>query len=68
MKEYTKPRIDVLLFDEEEVLANASNVTATGYTAARAVTQMFGDDDKAAATSGRSTTTVSITKIGLVGD
>jgi hypothetical protein len=61
MKKYTKPRIDVLLFDEEEVLA------ASGYTAAQAVTQEMGDDDIATkGTSGRSITTVNITKIDLV--
>jgi hypothetical protein len=67
MKRYTKPRIDVLLFDEEEVLTNASVITSVaGYTAGEAVTQMMGDDDNSAGTSGRSITTVNITKIGLV--
>lgn len=58
MKNYKQPLIDVLLFDEEEVL------TASGYTAANAVTKMMGDD---AGYSTKSSTNINISTVKVSG-
>lgn len=63
MQKYNKPVIEVLAFDEEEILTESGY----GYDAAKAVTAMMGDDADYT-NSSTSITTVKVTSLGLIDD
>lgn len=62
MNKYVKPIIEVLSFDEEEIL-----IASGGYDAAKAVTAMMGDDAGYNTGSNKnvSITSVKVTSLGL---
>ncbi|MDO5396937.1 MAG: hypothetical protein Q4G33_03320 [bacterium] len=58
MKKYNRPIIEVLLFDEEEVLTTST--MNMGFDSEKAITKMMGDD---AGLNTNSNTSVSITSV-----
>ena len=66
MNKYVKPIIEVLSFDEEEILTTSAAKTS-GYDAAKAVTAMMGDDAgyDTGSNTNVSITSVKVTSLGL---